>query len=262
MALNILNPTEQKRVDYLRSSLVLKSPEVETDPAFIFTDGDLLYILEIATSTHSPKHTASDLPENEFGFVVLLARKEVYWRLANATAPFYPLEAEGASLKKNVRFDHYFALLKYVDESYEKMLKAREEADSQMGNGVFTAELYTSTRSHTLRNKLGLAIGTKVTVMAIGENTLDISWEVPDTGNFYDYLLYVDTASIYDPYEDVQIRNDATPVFQSYDRLRTKYRVKGLVPGTDYFVCIVARMRNGRNAFDQVTTQTSELVSP
>lgn len=257
-----LNTIEQKRVDYLRNSLVLKSPDVETDPAFKFTDGDLLYILDIATSTHSPKHLTSDLPEKEFGFVVLLARKEVYWRLANATAPFYPLEAEGASLKKNVRFDHYFALLKYVDESYEKMLKAREEADSQMGNGVFTAELYTSTRNHTLRNKLGLSIGTSVTVMAVGETTLDIVWEVPETGNFYDYLLYVDPVSVFDPYEDVQIRPDAKPIFQTYDRLRTKYRVKELVPGTEYYVCIVARMRNGRNAFDQTKTATSELVTP
>lgn len=257
-----LNTIEQKRVDYLRNSLVLKSPDVETDPAFKFSDEDLLFILDTATSTHNPKYNASDLPDSEFGFVVLLARKEVYWRLANATAPFYPLSAEGAELKKNVRFDHYFALLKYVDESYSKMLKAREEADSQMGNGVFTLEQYTTARSHTRRNQLGVVYNLEVKIMAEGENSLDITWTVPLTGNFYDYLVYVDKTPVFDPYEDVSIRLDAEPKFQTYDRLRTKYRAKGLDAGQKYYVCVVARMRNGRNAFDQVEANTRELVTP
>lgn len=257
-----LSTLEQQYTDYLRNSLVLKSPDVETDPAFKFTDEDLLYILEIGAGQFNPKIPMTEFPDGDMAFVFLLARKEVYWRLANATAPFYPLEAEGASLKKNVRFDHYMALLKYTDESYDKMLKAREEAENQLGNGMFSVEVYTSNRYYTHRNKTGIQATIEVKVMDVGEEHIDISWTVPPTGDLYQYLIYVDEKLVYDPYEDQTIRSDAKPVFDSFDRLRTKYRKKGLLPGKTYYVCVVAKMRNGQRAIAQVPAVTKSVVVP
>ena len=115
------------KINYLRASVRLQQPNIEIDPAYKFSDEDLWAILTIVTPAHNSNYTIDTLPDSEFHFVVLLAKKEIYYRLATSTAPFYPLSAEGASLQKNVRFDHYMALVQQVEKDYENAVKLAKE---------------------------------------------------------------------------------------------------------------------------------------
>lgn len=111
-----------KLIPYFRKAVVLKSPEVETDVAYRFTDEELWDMLVMAIWEHNPAYDEYSYPVNELPFLMLLARKELYYRLATASAPFYPLSAEGAELRKDYRFEHYMSLIRAITKEYDSLL--------------------------------------------------------------------------------------------------------------------------------------------
>jgi hypothetical protein len=255
-----LTEEQQAKIEYLRSSLRLQSPDLETDPVYKFTDEELWDILAMVTPSHNPQHTIDTLPVNELSFVMLLAKKEVYYRLATSTAPFYPLSAEGASLQKNVRFDHYMALIKQTEEDYSSALKLARE------NGFGTIQTYEqlvqghhfSRRNYNLSAKPTIA----VTVSNITPTTVDVDWtpfSVP-AGLFNQYLIYAEKTPLIDEYAYIPFREDAYPKFHSNDIHRLKYRIYGLENNTEYYVCAVSRDRSGLYGYSQVKIKTPPLM--
>jgi hypothetical protein len=256
-----LTEQQQKLVDYLRTSLRLQSPEMETDPAYAFTDDDLWAILEIVTPVHSPADTIETIPSSEMMFVMMLARKEVFYRLATSTAPFYPLSAEGAELQKNVRFDHYLALIKVINEEYEA-LTGKDGGDTATATGVIeTFESTVQGNHYTVRNyNAAIKPTVDLQVNAVTSTTADLDWTKFDRGLFSSYHVYADTSPIIDEYADKPLRTDIESLFHSTDIHRQKLRVSNLIPDTEYYFCVVSKDRNGLYGFSQIAARTLPLT--
>lgn len=245
-------------VDYLRSSLRLQAPEVETDPAYQFTDDELLMILQVVTPTHNPQMTIETLPFDQFNFVVLLAKKEVYYRLATSTAPFYPLSAEGASLEKNVRFDHYMALIKVILDEYNA-LTGKDGGDNATVDGIL--ETYETTvfgKPYAQRMyELSTAPEVTLTISGITPKTVNVEWGKFSGRRFASYTLYVHTYPIVDEYADRPIRADLSPVAFYNDIHKTRTRVTDLQPDTEYFVAMKVMTRDGMTGYHETSFRTS-----
>lgn len=261
--------SQLKRINYLRASVRLQAPETETDIAYKFTNDDLYGILEVVTPVHAKDFTIDTLPDSMFYFTVLLAKREIYYRLASSTAPFYPLSAEGAKLEKNVRFDHYLSLVKVTMEEYDSLT-------SSGGSGSGSDDLFSGTIS-TYQATLGgdtyfrrfmeLADSPEVTLTVgmIGETSANLDWTRFDSTlgvNFMEYRIYVDTNPIYDEYGILPISPLAKPVFVSRDVRRTKIRVDELIPDTTYYALVETETRHGLKGYSQVEFKTEAVVIP
>ena len=134
----------QSRVDYFRKSVRLDSKATESDPEYDYSDSDLLSILEYS-SLSLWGISVEDIPPSNFPIVLLKSKLEVYMRLATTTAPFYEISAEGASLKKNMRFDHYDKLIKRTQDEYDKMYEREFGKGSNGDEGNYGVTGYLET---------------------------------------------------------------------------------------------------------------------
>lgn len=244
---------DERMVSYLRMALALKDPSTETDPAFRFTDDELLDILGLVTPVHNPEYTLETLPENEKYFAMLLARKEIYFRLATASAPFYPIKAEGAELRKDVRFSHYMTLVNQVNTEYDI---AWEQFDTnrtiEYGDVLLLSKHFTS-GNYEKATKPTVAL----TINNVGHETVEISWTkflVP-SGMFSSYDIYVSTLPIYDEYME-ELSDRATKVISLTDIHRLKYRISNLLPNHNYYVAVVSLDMNGLKGISEKTVST------
>lgn len=250
---------QQDKIDYLRGSVRLQDPAVETDPAYKFTDDELWAILSTVTPTHNINYSIETLPTHEFNFVVILAKKEIYFRLATSTAPFYPLSAEGASLQKNIRFDHYMALVKEVSEDYTKSIQMwKENAFGEVQTfGMTSQQGYFTRRNYNVAVKPSVSLS----ISGITSNSINLDWtryDVPN-GLFAHYSIYVEKKPLIDEYAEYRRRTDASPFIYFSDIHRLKYRVERLTPDTEYFICVVTEDRNGLYGYDEKSVRTLPL---
>lgn len=246
-------------VKYLRMSLVLKDPEIETDEAYRFTDDDLWDIIQLVIPNHNPSYTVENYPENEKYFAILLAKKEVYYRLAVANAPLYPLQAEGAELRKDYRFEHYMSLIRRVEAEYTQMWEQFDNnrvLSTENGN---VGDLVLRSRHFTQRNyNLSSKPTVELNIDTVGGNSVDISWTKFDTsmGMFCNYSIYVSENPIYDEYEDT-ISKEAKKVAEIKDIHRTKFRIKDLNPNTHYYIAVVSEDLNSLRGISEQEIDTT-----
>lgn len=258
----------QTRIDYLRGSVRLQDPSIETDTAYKFTDDELYAILSVVAPTHNPDYTIETTPDREFHLVNLLAKREIYYRLSTSTAPFYPLSAEGAKLEKNIRFDHYFDLVKQTEKDYTNALQNMRNS-AELGEyledvkfykgGVRTFESYVQGKHFSRRNYNQASTPTvELTLSAITQNSVCLDWTKfsASAGLFESYTVYVGEKPHIDEYADIRLRSDAVSHYYTSDIHRLKYRIENLKPDTDYYVCIVSRDRNGLYGYAEQTLRT------
>ena len=256
----------QKKIDYLRASVRLQAPDTETDPAYKFTDEELHYILETVTPAHNSTYDIATLPNTDVYYVMLLAKKEIFYRLASSTAPFYPLSAEGAKLEKNVRFDHYMALIKSLQDEYDNMTEAGNSGDDA-GAGNGTVQTYQALlwgkpyakRYHELADNPLVDLS----ISGVTQTSVNLDWSKYSNthGTHFDrYAIYFATAPIYDEYGVDPIDKTLKPNYVLNDVRRTKLRISGLLPDTEYFVLVRTDSRIGLTGFSQKSFRT-EAVS-
>lgn len=242
-----------KLVAYLRDSLRLQSPDIETDPAYKFTDAQLSEILERAIPAHDANYTLSNFPQNEENFLVLLAKKELYYRLATSTAPLYPLSAEGAELRKDVRFDHYMSLIRRVEIEYSSEWNKFDSSREVESHNVFLDRNHLTVYNYENANK------PKVTLTAVNvrDTSIDLAWDKfeVERGKFYSYTLYIGTSPIYDDFTE-EISSDAVKEVTIFDIHRTKHRISYLLPNTTYYVAVVSQDLNKLQGVCQITVTT------
>lgn len=244
---------KQSTVDYLRKSLLLKDPTIETDEAYKFTDEDLWEIIQLVIPNHNPSYTVDNYPDNETYFAILLAKKEIYYRLATSSAPFYPLEAEGASLRKDYRFKHYMTLIRRVEIEYEQMWdKFERNIPIKIGDIIIKSKHFTE-RNYNLADKPQI----ELTVDNIRDTSIDISWTKFDAskGMFSRYVVFVSTSPIYDEYED-EISSEANKIALITDIHRTKFRIKDLNPNSTYHIAVVTEDLNKLQGFSEKEATT------
>ena len=240
-------------VRYLRSSLKLQDPEIVTDEAYRYTDEELEDVLRMLIPAQNPSYTEKTFPKNEEHFLILLAKKEIYYRLATATAPLYPLSAEGAELRKDVRFDHYMSLIRSVESEYSLSWSMYESTKEIQVSDVFLERNHFTLRNYENAHKPIV----ELSVDNVTQTSIDISWNkfTAQRGKFAEYKVYIGTSPIYDEYEDI-IDPEAKLLVTITDIHKTKYRIKGLDLDTKYYVGVVSVDVNKLKGvyFEEVTT--------
>lgn len=251
-------------VSYLKKALRLDN--LDSDPAYQFDDPELENIIEFAIQSIDPQYSIDDYPAKLRPVIILLARKEIYWRLATATAPLYPLEAEGAGLQQNVRFDHYLELIRQVDkeieEKYGSMLESMSYPDINEG-GI--GQIVLSDRYYTRRNySLAEAPEAELIIDEIYADKVELSWNkfdvMTEDGMFACYNLYLSEKSILDFYADEVLQINGETVVKKHirDIHRNKYRFGNLTDGKTYFVTLEVKNLNSRKGYSEVTFTAGE----
>lgn len=245
-------------VPYLEEALRLDN--LDSDPAYQFTESELNDIIEFAIQSIDPQYSLTDYPAKLRPVIILLARKEVYWRLATATAPLYPLEAEGAGLQQNVRFDHYLELIRKVDEEIDKKYGNMLESMSYPDITDNTGQIVLSDKYYTRRN-YGLSEAPKANLIIdeIYADKVELSWDkfdvMTEDGMFACYNLYLSEKSILDFYADEVLQINGETVIKKHirDIHRNKYRFPNLTTGNTYFVTLEVKNLNSRRGYSEVS---------
>lgn len=247
----------QEIVKFLRVSLRLEDPSTEVDPAYIFEDPDLWEICEYVVPVHNINYTIETFPEKEKYFIILLAKKEIYYRLATSSAPFYPISAEGAELRKDYRFEHYMSLIRRVEIDYATAM-------TQLASNtvIEVKDLLLLTKHYHWRNyNLASAPTVEVTLNGVQETSVDITWDKFEvqSGIFSYYEVYISEQPIYDFYED-SLSKTATRYKEERDIHKTRCRVSGLTPGKAYYVLVTSKDTNGLTGYSEATFNTPAQV--
>ena len=257
--------TTEFLVDFLKKSIRAEKTTlpVMNDQAYIFTDSDLEEILKVALLAQCPSIisdiTSIDLnstPTDQAYFVILKAKEEVYYRLATSSAPFYPIEAEGASLRKDYRFEHYMSLVRRVEQEYS-VAWDKYETDKTIDVGEVTIAGYHYTR----RNYNKANMPTVEIVRSIPHsNSIDIEWSKFSVfgGLSLCYKVYLGTGTIYDEFEET-LSSHAKLVTHEPNIHKNKFRIKGLMANTTYSILVVSEDRNGLKGYVEIQCTTLPL---
>lgn len=221
-------------VNYLRESLRLQSPEVETDVMFQFEDEELERILDSKTKQVDSSYSLATIPTDEEDLLILLAKKEVYWRMASDASSEYPLSVEGIKLNKDQRFQHFLSLIQECEKEYQRI------ASEKIRGKIIPANAVIRRRDNTHRNKnLVVAESLDLFVDNTYEDKAEISWSIPlDKSMFMGYEIYHSKDLLLDEYVEFETPKNLKPV--KIDNVnRNKIRITDLLPETQYFVLLL-----------------------
>lgn len=222
---------KEKVVPYFRRAVALQSPEVTTDEAYKFTDDELWDILLMSIWEHNPSYDEHSFPQNELPFLILLGRKELYYRLATVSAPFYPLSAEGAELRKDYRFEHYMSLIRVITKEYDSLM---ERYRSSMGveHGVLLKNK--PHLRHLQYNDLEPPTFNLYTEQ--DSNSLILKWTkfkcIGDS--FWAYKVYVSNTKL-DEFSNI---DELTPIIEETNIHNTTHKINNLEEQLYYFLIV------------------------
>lgn len=255
--------TLESLIQYVKDSCMVTDPNILKDDDFIaLTDKQIEDIISVASS----RIDADPYEEANLYKVTLLAKKEIYHRLAISNAPLYDIEGDGSgSLKRSNRFKHYYELIKIVENEYTNLLEELEtntdtSNTSGYGNGyskgeVFLSSRYNSTRNYNHATKPVIILNTDL----VEVDYVDISWRLKSINRFLAYKLYISNKPIIDIYEDT-ISSEAQQVLFTYDIHKDKCRIRKLTPNTLYHLAIIVEEQNGLIGVDEIQFVTKEVV--
>lgn len=238
---------------------------VVNDPAYTFTQNELLDIIKEAFIAQCPEEvkgniedvSVCDIPLKELHFTILLAKKEIYYRLATSTAPFYPIEAEGASLRKDYRFEHYMSLVRRIEQEYVTLNSVRNQNLTVESHDIIIDKYHFTKRNYNVANSPEI----KVEYLDVHEQYVDVAWSKFSVfgGLFFCYKIFLSDQEIFDEFEN-SISEKAECVCQINDIHRNKTRLKGLVAGKHYHLMIQSLDRNSLSGIVEVEFDTPSIV--
>lgn len=243
-------------LEYFKKSVRIDSSSTITDPAYKFSDEDVWGIIKMAIMAHNPLYSESTVPENESYFVLLKAKQEIYYRLATSSAPFYPIEAEGASLRKDYRFEHYMSLVRRVEQEYATLWDKFQSGQDVQVVSVFIDSYHYKRRNYNQSNVPQVEI-----IQCLPDSEfINLEWSKFKVfaGLFWRYQVFIDTSQIYDEFEDT-ISQTATLVADVTNIHKTKIRIKDLKADSDYNILVISEDRNGLKGCKEISCRTQPL---
>lgn len=265
--------TKESLIKALRLAVNVEYEDSEvTDPAYMkMSDEDLLLFLSLGVSKEYPTCDGfDDLPDGAAYPLVLLAKKELYLKLAVTNAPDVDLGADNNNyIKQDQRFQHYMKLADNAQDEFDKY-KAEDNditTDPETGiSGVRAYDAYLYKGHYSLRNyRLQPQIRVRVKLAGVTTDSAFITWKSVNNDVFAGYEVYFGTSPIYDAYGTSpnvrdHISKDAKRLLSTSDWQRRAYSVSGLSPDSTYYVCVFSWDRNGRFGYSEVEFLTPEEV--
>ena len=124
-------------IQYLRDACFSDDPDIALDTEYVsLTDKQLEDILRVSVSRL--KTSIDNLSEGSLYPLVLLSKREIYYRLAVKESPLYDIESDTGKLKRGSRFDHYYKLIMQINNEFQEWVRNeeanRDVSNTEMGN--------------------------------------------------------------------------------------------------------------------------------
>lgn len=253
--------TTAEMVLYLRENLSVQNLAESVDLNYLnMTDDTLGLYLKTATTRLLPMADDPSLAPPDYHYLIILyAKKDLYFTLATATAPFVDMGAEGAYIKLGDRYNHYMALIKQVNDEIKSV------EDTGLGssgyNTLTSFNVLLSNRYYTQRS-YALSVPPAVYVRNDGvtSTTANLSWYVMTPYALVSYRIYVSTSSMYDSYISNSLANEL-PVVVINDTRQQSCRLENLSPGTTYYIVVSVDNIHGVKGFKQIAVTTTGVSS-
>lgn len=260
-------------VKYLRDSVLVQDPSVDEDPIWLqMSDEDLAVVLEVAKHRDFPNQVLSSLANGVVYPLMLVAKKELYYRLAVKSAPKYDLNGDDAGeLKRSQRFAHFYALIKQTEEELENYMENGYFGDDGIGdldedgtasrNRVYVRESLVTSRYYSRRN-YGLYKSPSVSVFvdSLDSSRVQLHWNVSGTHVFVRYNVYISTNDvIYDEYNH-KIDSEAKLLFTTTDQRKMACEAVELNASTRYHILVEVCEGNGIKGYGGVVFETPAPV--
>jgi hypothetical protein len=231
---------------------MVQDPDITPlDPEFLaMKDDDLKAVLEFCLYKDYPSYTLDTIPNKAVYPLILLSKIELYQRLSTKTAPLYTVGFGDSSVKESERYEHYMRLVSEVRNEYS--MHTSNNTQIEVGQ-IYLANKYFSQRTYNNMERPTVSLA----VDNVYSDKVEISWSNASVKRFADFMLYLDTKPILDPYSEKGIRDEVTQYKQKITDIHiNKYRITGLLPNTTYYVAIAVEEMNGLKGFSEMTFQT------
>lgn len=253
--------TVDEMVALLRSSVNVQSKESEViDPAFlVMTDDDIKLFIKLGVTRAYPDvDDLRELPDGSEFAIVLLAKIELYLKLAVTVAPKVDLGADNNNyLKQDQRFQHYMKLAEEARQQYDDWL------ENEGGSGTVTAyDMLLSKRHYSNRNyEKQVTPKLRLLVDEVTTDSVDFRWKLLQYSHFGVYKVYISETPIIDIYADGMYYSDKVSkeakLVKSTSNIRDTYHsISGLKPETTYFVAVIEVERNQVFCYSEVSFTT------
>lgn len=258
--------TVPELISLLRSSVNVQNGEAGVvDSAFLnMTDAELELFLKLAASTNYDVESLEELPEDSYYAVLLLAKIDLYKKLAVMTAPKVDLTADNNNqIKLHQRFQHYMSLAESAKGEYDSWV---DNGGSSAVTGV-TSFNVTRTKNHYSRYNYnnGPVPKIKIKVRSVLNDSVEFTWGITNFTVFGCYRVYISESQIVDMYQlgnrpTDKILPGATEVRRSFNLRETQHRISGLKPETEYHIAVFGIERNLLFGYAETTFTTQEAL--
>lgn len=240
--------TVQDLIKALRSSVNVQSEDSQNiDPAYLtMTDDDIELFIKLGVSRAYPSVTdLSDLPDGSEYPVVLLAKIELYLKLAVLKANKVDMGADNNNyLKQDQRFKHYMSLVAEARAEYENWLENEGQGE------VSSYDVLLSNRHYTQRNfEKQVTPKVNLKIDQVTSDSVHFHWGVTNTSHFGRFKVFISTSPIIDMYKegatyDKKLSGEEK-LLVSTTNIRNSYsKVHNLQSGVIYYLAVVSIERN------------------
>lgn len=258
-------------VSYLRNAVAVAEKDLAGEDWLVedlayaaLSDEELQLYLQVAATRDFSEYPLDKIPEEAIYPITLLARRDLYFYLATCAAPLYNLQADGASLSRTQRFEHYMALIQQLDIEFADW---ENNGGTSGTNGTLTSyPVHLSNRYYTRYNQRTSALPAVVLYLdEIGSDYVEVSWNPKfHTTNFQSYKVYCSSdGDVFDNYkfqDKAKVSSTAVLIAHIKNIWQRNCRIKGLNPETQYSVGVVVTANGGRKGYDLDTFTTEALV--
>lgn len=257
-------------VTLVRSSVNVQVPTDDdstiTDQGYLeMTDDDIKLFIKLGVTRAYPDvEDLSELPDGSEFAIVLLAKIELYLKLAVLVSPKVDLGADNNNyIKQDQRFSHYMKLVNSATEQYNKWL----EDESTEANTLSSYDVLLSNRHYTQRNyEKQVTPKVRITIDTVTSEGVYFHWKMTNSSHFARYKVYISTSAIIDKYADGayysdKIAEDAQCVKSTGNIRDTYHEVTGLEPETTYYIAVVSLERNQVFGVAETSFTTLEEVT-
>lgn len=249
-------------VHFLRESVNVQPIDEVTDPAYLaMTDEDIELFIKVGITRAYPDVTSiSDLPDGSEYPILLLAKIELYTKLAVMKAEKVNLSGDGASISLDQRFQHYMSLVQETKQQYDSWLEHEGEGKVDSYNVLL------SNRHYSKRNyENQVTPKVRVSIDNITTDSVEFSWHISNTSHFGSYKVFASDSPIVDLYRDgcgynSVVREGSTLVFATIDIRNNHHRLSNLKPDSRYFISVFSVERNQVFGYSEVNFKTLPLL--
>lgn len=263
--------TVDDMVALIRSSVNVQVPSEDGSSSIYdqyylkMTDDDIKLFIKLGVTRAYPDvEDLSELPDGSEFALVLLAKIELYMKLAVIVAPKVDLGADNNNyIKQDQRFNHYMKLVEDAKAQYDDWL----ENESTGANTVSSYDVLLSNRHYTRRNyEKQVTPKVKVYIDEVTGDSVKFHWKMTNTSHFGRFKVYFSTSPIMNVFADgadykSKIAQDAQLVKSTGNIRDTYHTVTGLEPENTYYIAVISLERNQVFGYAETTFTTLEDVT-